>query len=219
MLEEQPGDPQQRREDEEDVFLKERIERWSASKEESRPRQEPFDPFFPPRPVKRKWIAGLLSFMVPGTGQLYLGLMQRGMGMMLLFIMNIFAIVFFAVNAEMNIPLVVLFSLLVPVIYFYNIFDALQQTDRVNGYGGPLSYGGRGLEGTGDASVPSPFGRSLAGGRGFGFLLIAAGAVLFLTAGKPEWLNRMMELLGSSAGALILIGAGLYMLVRETMRK
>ncbi|AEI39620.1 hypothetical protein [Paenibacillus mucilaginosus] len=209
---EQPDHPQRREEDEEDVFLRERMERWNGSGS----RREPFDPLFAPRPYKRKWIAGLLSFLIPGTGQLYLGLMQRGMGMMLLFIMNIFAIVFFAVNAETNIPLIVLFSLLVPVIYFYNIFDALQQTDRVNGYDGP---GPLGRTASADPLAPPEARRSHAGGRGFGYLLIGAGALLFLTAGKPEWLNRLMELLGTSAGALVLIGAGLYMLIKETMKK
>ncbi|WP_426451489.1 hypothetical protein ACP26L_05095 [Paenibacillus sp. S-38] len=209
---EHPDHPHRREEDQEEQFLRERMERWNGKGAA----HEPFDPFYPPRRLKNKWIAGLLSFLVPGTGQLYLGLMQRGMGMMLLFIMNIFAIVFFAVNEEMNIPLVVLFSLLVPVIYFYNIFDALQQTDRINGYGAPLSFGRAEEQ---DPLAAPGLGRSQAGGRSFGYLLIGAGALLFLTAGKPEWLNRVMELLGTSAGALILIGAGLYMLIKETLKK
>ncbi|CAG7652276.1 hypothetical protein PAESOLCIP111_06495 [Paenibacillus solanacearum] len=195
--------------DSEDEFLRERLERYGQR------RQAPFDPFFRPRLRKNKWIAGLLSFCIPGTGQFYLGLMQRGLSMMLLFFLDIFAIVFFATNGN-NIPLVVLFSLLVPVIYFYNIFDALQQTDKVNHAEIPGFYG---------ESMP---GEAPAGGfpnetRGssnlIGYVLIGIGALLFLAGGKPAWLERVFEMAGSSVGALILIGVGAYMFYKESKKK
>jgi hypothetical protein len=195
----------------EEEFLRERMERWNNSKQQQ---QAPFDPF-QGRPKKSKVVSGLLSFLIPGTGQLYLGLMQRGMSIMLVLILNIVAIVFFATNASSSIPLIVLFSLFVPVIYFYNIFDALQQTDRVNGqwsglYNDPLDEAG--------SVLSRPF-RKLSKGSGLGYLLVIGGIVLFLVSSKPAWLNRIFELLGSSIGAVILIVVGLIMFFKESTKK
>ncbi|TDF94184.1 hypothetical protein [Paenibacillus piri] len=197
-------------EDKEEQFIRERMERWNANPQQ----QAPFDPFRG-RPRKSKFIAGLLSFLIPGTGQLYLGLMQRGMGIMLVLILNIFAIVFFATNASSSVPLIVLFSLFVPVVYFYNIFDALQQTDRVNGqwngfYNDPLDETG--------STVMKPF-KKLSKGSGFGYLLVIGGIILFLMSSKPAWLERIFDLLGSSIGAVILIVIGLVMFFKETTKK
>lgn len=197
-------------EDQEEAFIRERMERWSSSKEH----QPTFDPFRS-SPRKSKVVAGILSFLVPGTGQLYLGLMQRGMVIMLLLIINIFAIVYYATNAVTSIPLIVLFSLFVPVIYFYNIFDALQQTDRVNGqwngtYSDPLDEA--------DASINRSF-KKLSKGSGIGYLLVMGGIVLFLVSSKPAWLNKIFDLLGSSIGAIILIVIGVVMLFREMAKK
>jgi len=214
-MEEQRKDPiQQLEEDREEKFLRERMERWNRP---SSKQQQPFDPFRA-GPRKSKFIAGLLSFIIPGTGQLYLGQMQRGMTIMLLLIMNIFAIVFFATNSSTSIPLIVLFSLFVPVIYFYNIFDALQQTDKVNGswgglYTDPLSMNDGGI---GDFKSSS---KKWPKGSAFGYLLIGGGVFLFLVSSKPDWLNRIFEMLGSSIGAVVLIIAGVVLFFRESTKK
>ncbi|MCZ8517784.1 hypothetical protein O9H85_36955 [Paenibacillus filicis] len=215
---EEPHDPNKQTNSlEEDEFLRERMERWGA------PRRPPTDPFFPRRPRKSKWLAGLLSFLIPGTGQLYLGLMQRGLSMMLLMMLDIVAIVFFAVKGVSNIPLIVLFSLFVPVIYFYNIFDALQQTDRVNGDADDFGY--RSAFDPGGQDFPRspgpsdrPIGR-LSKGGGFGYLLIGAGVLLFFIHGKPAWMDRVLEVLGSSVGAVVLIVIGVYMFYIESIKK
>ncbi|UUZ90388.1 hypothetical protein LJK87_31325 [Paenibacillus sp. P25] len=214
-MQDQPKDPHMKTDDLEDEFLRERMERWGAS------RKPPFDPFFAARPRKSKWLAGSLSFLIPGIGQLYLGLMQRGLSLMLLMMLDIVAIVYFAVNGASSIPLIVLFSLFVPVIYFYNIFDALQQTDRVNGYAyyedsrGP--YGEPGMDFPG-RPADRPVGR-FAKGSGFAYLLIGAGVLLFFINGKPAWLDRIFDLLGSSVGAVVLILIGIYMFYKESFRK
>ncbi|NOU92645.1 hypothetical protein GC093_05295 [Paenibacillus sp. LMG 31456] len=210
-MEEQNKKPPQMDEDQEDAFIRERMERWNSN---SSKQQGAFDPFGT-RPRKSKVVSGILSFLVPGTGQLYLGLMQRGMTIMLLLILNIFAIVFFATNASTSIPLIVLFSLFVPVIYFYNIFDALQQTDKVNGqwsgsYTDPLDEA--------ESSVNNSF-KKLSKGSGLGYLLVIGGIVLFLVSSKPAWLNRIFDLLGSSIGAIILIVIGVVMFLRESTKK
>ncbi|MCR8635867.1 MULTISPECIES: hypothetical protein [Paenibacillus] len=210
-MEEPNKKPYQTDEDQEEAFIRERMERWNSN---SSKQQNTFDPFRI-RPRKSKVVSGILSFLVPGTGQLYLGLMQRGMTIMLLLILNIFAIVFYATNASTSIPLIVLFSLFIPVIYFYNIFDALQQTDKVNGqwsgsYTDPIDDA--------DSSVNRSF-KKLSKGSGLGYLLVIGGIILFLVSSKPAWLNSIFELLGSSIGAIILIVIGVVMFLRESTKK
>ena len=82
-------------------------------------------------PKKKKWLAGLLAFFIPGTGHLYLGLMTRGIVMMLLMAFDICAITFAA--EQIRQPLVVLLlSLMLAIMYFYSLFDAVQSADVVN---------------------------------------------------------------------------------------
>ncbi|MFE5323375.1 DUF6677 family protein [Paenibacillus sp. NPDC056579] len=211
-MEEQRKDPLRSNpeEEREDAFLRERMERWS----QSAGTKQPFDPFRS-TPRKSKLVACLLSFLIPGTGQLYLGQMQRGMMIMLVLILDIFAIVFFATHSNSSIPLIVLFSLFVPVIYFYNIFDALQQTDRVNGqwsgpYSDPLSEA---------EAVFKPVTRRMPKGSTLGYLLIIGGVFLFLVSSKPDWLNRIFDMLGSSIGAILLIVVGIVLFLRESTKK
>lgn len=196
--------------DPEEEFLKERLRRWGGGY------RQPFDPFMPRRPYKSKWVAGLLSFIIPGTGQFYLGLMQRGVTIMLLLALNIVAIVFTGLHAETNIPLIVLFSLMIPVIYFYNIFDALQQADRMNG-----SPGAGGYEDwyAGPGTVPAGRANKPRGGKGsLGYVLIAGGVLLFMISSKPHWLNKAFEFLGSSVGAVLLIVIGVYLFFKESRK-
>lgn len=209
-MEDQRKQPFFNEEEKEEAFLRERMERWNQKS----PNQPPYDPF---RTVQRKskFVACLLSFLIPGTGQLYLGLMQRGMMFMLLLIANIFAIVFFATSSSSSIPLIVLFSLFVPVIYFYNIFDALQQTDKVNS-----DWGGFYSDPMGDASgQPRSAISKIPKGSTLGYLLIIGGVFLFLVSSKPAWLNRIFELLGSSIGAIVLIVVGVILFLKESTKK
>lgn len=82
-------------------------------------------------PKKKKWLAGLLAFFVPGIGHLYLGLMMRGIVIMLLIAFDICAIVF--AEDQIRSPLVVLLlSLMLAIMYFFSLFDAIQSTDVVN---------------------------------------------------------------------------------------
>ncbi|WP_282939841.1 hypothetical protein [Paenibacillus sp. RC67] len=208
-MEDQRKQPIINEEEKEEAFLRERMERWNQTS----PNQPPYDPFRTV-PRKSKFVACLLSFLIPGTGQLYLGLMQRGMMLMLLLIADIFAIVFFATNSSSSIPLIVLFSLFVPVIYFYNIFDALQQTDKVNSEWGGLYSDPMGEPGARKTSISRiPKGSTL------GYLLIIGGVFLFLVSSKPAWLNRIFELLGSSIGAIVLIVVGVVLFLKESTKK
>lgn len=224
----------------------------------------------PPRPGKKsKWIAGLLSFFIPGTGYFYLGLMVKGIMVMLLFALNIVAITFAAM--EMNNPLIViLLSLLLPIIYFYNLFDAIQSTDIVNAknshagwahpfygmQGAPLpnapvpsdapqipvsprpepAASPSGAEGDFDATrahanaasgepqqpyPPEPNhgpGGMPASFNTTGLIVFAVVIAIFLVAsnmGSSSWLFRAS---GSTAGAIVLIGAGIGLWLWEMRR-
>lgn len=66
--------------------------------------------------MKNKVLTFFLS-IVPGVGHLYLGLMTRGVQ----FLITFFSSIFFIVMTELG-PL----SILLPIIWFYSFFDALQ---------------------------------------------------------------------------------------------
>lgn len=100
------------------------------------PRNGPAYPYGYPRgPLpyvrKKKWVAGLLAFFIPGTGHFYLGQMIKGVAIMLLIALDICAIVFAGTQLD-NVLVIVLLSLFMPIIYFYSLFDAIQMTDIVN---------------------------------------------------------------------------------------
>jgi len=82
-------------------------------------------------PRKKKWLAGLLAFFIPGIGHFYLGQMAKGIAIMLLISFDICAIVFATTQIQQPL-IIVLLSLLLPIMYFYNLFDAVQSTDVVN---------------------------------------------------------------------------------------
>lgn len=175
----------------------------------------PFDPFMqPPIPRKRKFVAGLLSFLVPGTGHFYLGLMQRGIMVMLAIILDIFAIVQLSISVNVSIPLITLFSLLLPVIYFYSIFDALQLTDRINNRHGLFADPNEWFAG----SSGDPL-KSFTSGNRAGWLLIGVGALFFVLSRKPAWLTGIVSTMGSYIGALILIVIGAYLFLRKNDNK
>lgn len=70
---------------------------------------------------KSKGLTFFLSF-VPGAGHLYLGLMNRGLQFLILFFGTIFISSMFITE---------LFGFLLPVIWFYCLFDALQQYNKI----------------------------------------------------------------------------------------
>lgn len=164
--------------------------------------------------MKSKIVAGLLAFIFPGLGHFYLGLMQKGLMMMALIILDICAIVYFAVEEQTVVLLIVLFSLFIPVIFFYNIFDALQSTDFVNGYRtfseDPL-FTDIDFPENGDQHRNHPSANNY-----LGWLLIVAGGIFFFASKKPEWLERVFDYIGSFTGAGLLIGAGLFLFIKES---
>jgi hypothetical protein len=72
--------------------------------------------------MKNKFLTLILSF-IPGVGHLYLGLMKRGMQLLAMFFGALFLIEFLRLHDELII--------LMPIIWFYSVFDALQQHELV----------------------------------------------------------------------------------------
>ncbi len=197
--------------DQEEQFLKERMKKVEHMQKQQRgsgwyhtPEQPyvhagepPFMNSKPPR--KSKFVAVLLGFFFPGMGHFYLGLMQRGLLMMMLLALDIVTIVYFSTsNDGTNVPLIVLLSLLLPVIYFYNLFDAMQNTDKVNRQ---ALYGDM---------------KSVKQGPWLGILLVLIGMMLMLFTVDPDWLRWLLHNGGSFAGAGVLIAGGVYLLYKES---
>lgn len=93
----------------------------------------------PPRPKrrrrKRKFIAGLLAALIPGTGHLYFGLLRKGITFIFLILLDISALIYFSsIGMQINVPLLILLALIIPAIYFYNVYDVLQSADKILRY-------------------------------------------------------------------------------------
>lgn len=162
----------------------------------------------PPIRKKSKWLAGLLAFLIPGIGHFYLGLMIKGLVFMLLIALDITAIVYVSIEGE-NVLSIVLLSLLLPIIYFYNLFDALQSTDTVNERSAAVSWHTQ--SGWTEAA---PAARSGPKGINAGaVLLLGAAAIVVLIMTDISWNRWLFNSSGSIIGAILLItaGAGLWL--------
>jgi hypothetical protein len=164
-------------------------------------------------PKKRKWLAGILSFIVPGTGHFYLGLMQRGLFIMMLLILDIFIITSLVNQRDTSVPMVTLFALFIPVIYFYNLFDALQITDHVN----RRNELGEFASVSNDIEFQDPL-EKLIKGTNMGVILIAAGVLFFLLSSKPLWVTGLFDFMGSYLGSVVLVLTGLAMYVLDSRK-
>lgn len=179
--------------------------------------QMPAEPVRPPFPMpghvprKSKWVAALLSMFIPGTGHLYLGLVPRGIKVMLLLILDIASIVFFSAGpVEFNILLVTLLSLLIPVIYFYNIFDAVHRTDWVN-----RAYAAAFMP-NGEFGRPAPV---LDNADQPLLWLLLAGGFFFLVAANGNWLASFFAIPNAYAAVALLLIAGVAMYIMEARKK
>ena len=70
---------------------------------------------------KKSKLATIILSVLPGVGHLYLGWLRRGLLFMLAFFLTIFLMDWVELS---------LFTFLLPVIWFYSLFDALQCYDR-----------------------------------------------------------------------------------------
>ncbi|OBY81579.1 sugar ABC transporter permease [Paenibacillus sp. KS1] len=76
--------------------------------------------------MKKKWLAGVLSFILPGLGHLYLGRVQKGI---ILLLLNGIAIMLSSI-------IIGLFAMV--FVWMYAIIDALKTADRINANNFPV---------------------------------------------------------------------------------
>ncbi|WP_052339419.1 hypothetical protein [Gorillibacterium massiliense] len=180
-------------------------------------------------------IAAILAFLIPGTGHFFLGYMRKGIFVMLLLALDIAAIPHFYLSGNNpNIPLIVLFSCLIPVIYFYNIFDAvhLGRKDSLAGnHAGKMAFGsadanesvrGEPIQHSKDDHTAE--GQWAGEGRKAsslltGILLILAGGYFILKSKKPELLEWIRYVDRTYIGAALLIGTGCVLYFVDIRRK
>lgn len=168
---------------------------------------------------KRKLRALLLAALFPGMGHIYLGLYRKGVMFILLMMLDVSALLYFSsIVMQINVPLLILLLLLIPVAYFYNVYDVLQSAEilysrRKREEAAQVSADGR----EGSRRRPNhPFGAE--GGLSFGLLLVFGGLLLILFHQKPPWLQTGIRDYGAGITAAILMLLGVYLIVQESLR-
>ncbi|WP_052410347.1 DUF4097 family beta strand repeat-containing protein [Paenibacillus durus] len=164
------------------------------------------------RPVKRKFIAGLLAAMVPGTGHLYLGLLRKGISFPFVIVLDIAALLYFSsIGMQINVPLLILLALFIPAVYFYNVYDALQSADRMIRLRKMPDAAGTATDSAQERRrrfISEP-------GISFGLLLLLGGIMLFFFRQRPVWLHYFIEHQAGAATGILLIAGGVFLAARE----
>lgn len=175
------------------------------------------------RKTRDKWVSAVLSILLPGTGHMYLGFMVRGLLIMCAMIVDIALIVLLIVLGvfTINLALLTLLGLILPVIYFFGIFDALQQVEK--------KYLSREMFVSGNVTHSSTEGgsewpdevydtRHNEGSRWAGIALIALGMVLLISFLLPNpvlnWLFRHFQTLV----AVLLLLSGVWLIWQQLRR-
>lgn len=77
---------------------------------------------------RRRVLAILLALLIPGGGHMLLGRAARGLNLLLVSVVAVAAMIYYANEAGgRHLLMLVLLGLTVPVVYFYSVYDALQQ--------------------------------------------------------------------------------------------
>ncbi|WP_019637529.1 DUF4097 family beta strand repeat-containing protein [Paenibacillus fonticola] len=157
-------------------------------------------------------MACMLSALFPGLGHLYLRMFWRGIAIIYFLILDATALIYFSsIRMTINIPLLFLLGIIIPVMYFYSIYDVLQSTDAVNA---------RIRNETEEETTAAPCSRGeIWKGSMSGLLLIIGGGVVFLLSQKPPWLSIIIQAGGGYAVSALLIIGGLLLLFREYRRR
>ena len=171
------------------------------------------------RPRKHKFIAGLMAVLIPGTGHLYLGLLRKGISLIFIILLDIAALLYFSsIGMQINVPLLVLLALFIPVLYFYNVFDVLQTSDRILHQLNRKEAVEEDLdEPQTDPTVIVSKRRVIVSepGISFGMLLLVGGGLLFLFRQKPIWLRYYIEHYAGVTVAGVLICGAVLLVARE----
>ncbi|MGG4554668.1 DUF4097 family beta strand repeat-containing protein [Paenibacillus humicus] len=164
-----------------------------------------------PRRLKRKFMACMLSALLPGLGHLYLRMFWRGIAIIYFLILDASALIYFSsVRMTINIPFLFLLGILIPMMYFYSIYDVLQSTDVVNAR--VRSESTQREEAAGEKE-------HVWKGILSGLLLMAGGGLIFLLSQKPPWLAAVIQANAGYAAAVLLILSGAALMVREGRRR
>lgn len=178
--------------------------------------RRPIPPRLKRRPRrKRKFIAGLLAALIPGTGHLYFGLLRKGISFIFIILLDFSALLYFSsIGMQINVPLLVLLALLIPLLYFYNLYDVLQSADRI------LRLPARQEHDTPmETSKPSRRRTFVSEpGISFGLMLLIGGALMFLFRQKPAWLQLFIQDYAGTVIAAVFIGGGVVLAIREIMK-
>lgn len=169
---------------------------------------------FAQRRRKRKFIAGLLSALFPGLGHLYLGLYKKGISLIYFMIIDLSALLYFSsVRMQINVPLLILLVMLIPVVYFYNVFDVLQSVEYMNARR-------RREERLEVSSLPGTKTESqMRQVLWNGLMLVVGGVIVSLLHVQPKWLAVFFQQFGVYACAGIVAVMGIVMIIRECMRE
>lgn len=186
----------------------------------------------PKRKTIDKWISAVLSIIFPGVGHFYLGYASRGLIVIGALIVDIALIVFTSmymfVVFPLGIALVTLLSLVLPVIYFFSIFDVLQLAERKHAYNNlyavahaqSVDADGPGTdEWPQEVSTIHETSSSRTTPRVLGIVLIVIGVVLMISFLLPSQLMTWMFNHGETLFALGLLGMGSWLIWKQWDRK
>lgn len=159
---------------------------------------------------KSKFLTFVFS-LIPGVGHLYLGLMKRG----LLLLIGTFAAIYFITVLPMVFPFVL------AVIWFYGMFDALQKVSLQHYY--HEQYHASSLKDEADVAVlqsMAELDKQTIHPMWLGIGFIAAGLLVILAVLAPEVLSWIFNRTNSTiALAVLLIGVGVAMIYSQYAKR
>ncbi|GGA50688.1 DUF4097 family beta strand repeat-containing protein [Paenibacillus physcomitrellae] len=163
---------------------------------------------FKPRRRKLKLISVLLTALFPGLGHLYLRQLGKGITLIYFILIDAASLVYFSsVRMHINVPLLILLAILIPVIYFYSIYDVLQSTDYWN------------ARRSGTARHKRTAAQAFWRGLGMGAQLIGGGLILFLLRQQPAWLSSFIQNYAGYTVAGFFLAAAVLLFMGENRRK
>lgn len=133
---------------------------------------------------KNRLAAVILAFLLPGAGHLYTGHHPRGLLLIAAFLLDVTAIIRLAgSDGGRHLLLIVYLGIMLPVFYFFSVFDSLQDTET-------------------NRQAPVSFGLV------HGIILSVSGAVMLVLVKPPEmllpWMNELAEL---SVGPILMLAS------------
>ncbi|MCG8485504.1 MAG: hypothetical protein MJA31_19515, partial [Clostridia bacterium] len=145
---------------------------------------------------------GFIFSLIPGAGQMYLGIMNRGLQLMFAFLLGIFYVVEFNFGRG-------IFAALVGVVWFYSFFDYLFIKRKINN--GDIIF---------DEHI-YPIKTKKVEIKYLGIGLVVLGMWLFITAilGYVEISYEARRLVYDMFIPLLMIGAGVVLLMKNKKKK